>query len=104
MSPLNAVPTVSAGLMSSQDALASSAAQTGPSFSPDASLSASGGEAVTVSAQARMTTQLLESARGASGSDAVRVQQLRGAMASGSYTVPAQDVARSMIAAMKETL
>jgi flagellar biosynthesis anti-sigma factor FlgM len=63
--------------------------------------STEGSEAVTVSPDAATTTQLLEAARNADGVDSGAVQQLRGAVQSGSYDVTPEALAQSIIGALK---
>jgi flagellar biosynthesis anti-sigma factor FlgM len=60
---------------------------------------ATGGEAVTVSADAQTTAQLLDAARGADGIDTARVAQLRSAIQGGSYNVSPDDLAKAIISA-----
>jgi len=61
------------------------------------------GEAVTVSADAETTTQLLDAARGADGVDQTSVARLRGAVQDGSYDVSPDNLARAITGALKET-
>jgi len=60
------------------------------------------GEAVTVSADANTTTQLLGAARGADGMDQEAVQSLRSAVQNGTYSVSPEDLARAITSAAKE--
>jgi negative regulator of flagellin synthesis FlgM len=64
--------------------------------------SESSGEAVTLSADAQTTTQLLGAARNSSGVNAQAVAQLRAAIENGTYSVSADTLARSISSAMKE--
>jgi flagellar biosynthesis anti-sigma factor FlgM len=61
------------------------------------------GEAVTVSADANTSTQLLDAARNADGMDDAAVQRLRSAVQGGTYDVSPQDLARAMTNAARET-
>jgi flagellar biosynthesis anti-sigma factor FlgM len=60
------------------------------------------GEAVTLSAAAQITTQLLDAARVAPGLDSAAVTQARAAIQSGTYNVSPQDLAGAITAAFKE--
>lgn len=62
----------------------------------------SSGEAVTVSADAITTTQLLGAARNANGIDQAAVQQLRTAIQNGTYNVSPESLAGAMGNALKE--
>ncbi|HVE22010.1 MAG TPA: flagellar biosynthesis anti-sigma factor FlgM [Acidocella sp.] len=65
--------------------------------------SESSGEAVTLSADAQTTTQLLDAARNSSGVNEQAVAQLRAAVQNGTYSVPPDTLARSIRSAMKES-
>jgi flagellar biosynthesis anti-sigma factor FlgM len=60
-------------------------------------------EAVTLSAGARATTQLLNAARDADGVNQNSVAQIRGALQNGSYNVSAEDLAQAIATVLKET-
>jgi flagellar biosynthesis anti-sigma factor FlgM len=62
----------------------------------------SAGEAVTLSADAQTTTQLLGAARNSSGVNQQAVAQLRAAIQNGTYNVSPNMLARSISSAMKE--
>ena len=64
--------------------------------------SESAGEAVTLSADAQTTTQLLGAARNSSGVNDQAVAQLRTAIQNGTYNVSPDMLARSISSAMKE--
>lgn len=70
-----------------------------PVGAPDAVTSAAGGaasEAVTLSADAQSTAQLLNAARAADGVDSQKVSQLRQAVQSGSYGPKPEDIAKAI--------
>ncbi|HTJ91009.1 MAG TPA: flagellar biosynthesis anti-sigma factor FlgM [Acidocella sp.] len=60
------------------------------------------GEAVTLSADAQTTTQLLGAARNSTGVNQQAVAQLRAAIQNGTYNVSPDALARSISSAMKE--
>ncbi len=60
-------------------------------------------EAVTLSPEAQTTTQLLGSARDANGMNQSAVEQIRGALANGSYNVAPEDLANAIVTVLKET-
>ncbi|OYV34801.1 MAG: flagellar biosynthesis anti-sigma factor FlgM [Rhodospirillales bacterium 20-64-7] len=60
-------------------------------------------EAVTLSAAAQTTTQLLNAARDATGVNTEAVSQLRAAIAGGTYNVPPAALAQAISAGLKET-
>lgn len=64
---------------------------------------ASSGEAVTISAGAQATTQLLNAARDATGINHEAVQQIRNALQNGSYNVAPEDLAQAIATVLKET-
>jgi flagellar biosynthesis anti-sigma factor FlgM len=78
------------------------AATTRAAAAADSAPSESTGEAVTLSADAQTTTQLLGAARNASGVNAQAVAQLRAAIQNGTYSVAPDTLARSISSAMKE--
>lgn len=78
------------------------AAATRAAAAAESAPSASTGEAVTLSADAQTTTQLLGAARNASGVNAQAVAQLRAAIMNGTFDVPPDTLARSISSAMKE--
>jgi flagellar biosynthesis anti-sigma factor FlgM len=91
--------------MSSDSAEATgSSAAARPAATPQAASGAetAAGEAVTVSADANTSTQLLDAARNADGMDDAAVQRLRSAVQSGTYDVSPQDLARAMTNAARE--
>jgi flagellar biosynthesis anti-sigma factor FlgM len=65
--------------------------------------SVSSGEAVTLTPDAQTSADLLEAARAASGIDTQAVQSLKAGIASGSYQVPPENLAASIVAALTET-
>jgi flagellar biosynthesis anti-sigma factor FlgM len=65
--------------------------------------SAGAAEAVTLSAGASATTQLLEAARGSDGVDQGAVQRLRGAIQNGTYSVAPAALAKSIAGALRES-
>jgi flagellar biosynthesis anti-sigma factor FlgM len=68
-----------------------------------AAIAASSGEAVTLSADAQTTTQLLDAARASDGIDQAAVQQTQGAIQNGTYNVSPENLARAIFGALKET-
>jgi flagellar biosynthesis anti-sigma factor FlgM len=74
-----------------------------PVPAPDPVTAATGGsqasEAVTLSAGAQATAQLLGAARAADGVDTAKVAQLRQAVQAGSYDVKPADVAKAILGA-----
>jgi flagellar biosynthesis anti-sigma factor FlgM len=71
------------------------------SGSPSASAPSSG-EAVTLTAQAQSSADLLEAARAAAGVDLQAVQSLKTQLTSGAYQVPSENLAASIVAALTE--
>jgi flagellar biosynthesis anti-sigma factor FlgM len=71
--------------------------------SAGASAAASSGEAVTLTPDAQTSTDLLEAARAASGIDQQAVQSLKAEITSGTYQVPLESLATSIVAALSET-
>jgi len=67
------------------------------------SSAASQSEAVTLSAAAQTTTQLLSAARSAEGFNQTAVDQIRGALQSGTYNVAPEDLAQAIATVLKET-
>ena len=67
------------------------------------SAGASESEAVTLSAAAQTTTQLLSSARNAEGFNQTAVDRIRGALQSGTYNVAPEDLAQAIATVLKET-
>jgi flagellar biosynthesis anti-sigma factor FlgM len=61
------------------------------------------GEAVTLTADAQASTDLLEAARTAEGVDHQAVQSLKDGIALGTYQVSPENLAASIIAALSET-
>jgi flagellar biosynthesis anti-sigma factor FlgM len=61
------------------------------------------GEAVTLTPDAQTSTDLLEAARSAPGVDYQAVQSLKAEIASGTYQVPSENLAASIVAAFAET-
>jgi flagellar biosynthesis anti-sigma factor FlgM len=78
------------------------AATAGASGAAESTPSAISGEAVTLSADAQTTTQLLGAARNASGVNEQAVAQLRAAIQNGTYSVSPDTLARSISSALKE--
>ena len=76
-------------------------ASAAPAASGD--LQSTAAEAVTVSADANATTQLLDAARNADGIDHSSVASLRAAVQNGTYNVSPEDLAQSIIRAVQET-
>ncbi len=64
---------------------------------------ASESEAVTLSAAAQTTTQLLSAARDADGVNQNAVQQIRSALAAGTYNVAPEDLAQAIATVLKES-
>ena len=73
---------------------ASSGSRTGAGFT---------GEAVTLTPDAQTSADLLEAARAASGIDHASVQSLKAEIISGTYQVPPENLAASIVAALSET-
>jgi len=71
------------------------------SQAPDAGVATS--EAVTLSAAAQTSTQLLSAARAASGIDQAQVAQIRSALQAGTYNVAPEDLAQAIATVLKET-
>jgi negative regulator of flagellin synthesis FlgM len=70
----------------------------------DANLSAPPpGEAVTLSAAAQTSTQLLSAARDATGINQAAVAQIRAAIANGTYNVSPENLAQAIATVLKET-
>jgi flagellar biosynthesis anti-sigma factor FlgM len=75
---------------------------TSPSGSPpDAPVSS--GEAVTLTSDAKTSTDLLQAAREAAGIDLQAVQSLKAQIIAGTYQIPPAKLAASIIAALAET-
>ncbi len=68
----------------------------------DSAESTNPGEAVTLSADAQTTTQLLGASRSSSGIDQQAVAQLRTSIQNGTYNVSPDMLARSIASAVKE--
>ncbi len=64
--------------------------------------SATPGEAVTLSAAAQTSTQLLNAARDASGVNQAAVDKIRTALQGGNYNVAPQDLAHAIVTVLKE--
>ena len=64
--------------------------------------SATAGEAVTLSAAAQASTQLLNAARDAAGVNPSAVEQIRTALQGGNYNVSPQDLAHAIATVLKE--
>jgi flagellar biosynthesis anti-sigma factor FlgM len=60
-------------------------------------------EAVTLSAAAQTSTQLLTAARDSSGINQAAVAQIRAAIANGTYNVAPEDLAQAIATVLKET-
>jgi len=60
-------------------------------------------DSVTISPAAQTTTILLGAARDASGVDQAQVDQIRGALASGTYNIAPEDLAQAIATVLKET-
>lgn len=73
--------------------------ETAPSAAPTPTTP---GEAVTLSADAQTTTQLLDAARNAGGVDQGAVAKLQDAVQAGTYDVTPETLARAIAAALKE--
>jgi flagellar biosynthesis anti-sigma factor FlgM len=65
--------------------------------------SAPSGEAVTLTPDAQTSTALLEAARDATGIDQQAVQSLKAGIISGTYQVPPESLAASIVTALSET-
>jgi flagellar biosynthesis anti-sigma factor FlgM len=76
-------------------------AQTKPSPASDPA-AASQSDSVTLSAAAQATTALLGAAREASGVDQAAIDQIRGALANGSYNIAPGDLAQAIATVLKE--
>jgi flagellar biosynthesis anti-sigma factor FlgM len=74
-----------------------------PAASGSASSAPSQSEAVTLSEAAQTTTQLLNAARDSNGINQSAVDQIRGALANGSYNVSPADLAQAIATVLKET-
>jgi len=74
-----------------------------PTASGNASSAAPQSEAVTLSEAAQTTTQLLNAARESNGINQSAVDQIRGALANGSYSVSPADLAQAIATVLKET-
>jgi flagellar biosynthesis anti-sigma factor FlgM len=85
---------------------ASGASPTKPSRAgtepPASQTNAASAEIVSLSSDATTSTQLLHSARTADGVDPATVQRLKGAIQNGTYEVPPEKLAQSIIGALKE--
>jgi len=60
-------------------------------------------DSVTISPAAQTTTQLLSAARDATGIDQSQVDQIRGALAAGTYNIAPEDLAQAIATVLKET-
>lgn len=101
-SRINSYPT-SASLPATTEAAAPAVRSQARDAQPSApAATASAGEAVTITDSARATAQLLDQARAADGIDHAAVNQLKTAVQSGSYTVPADTLAASITSALVE--
>jgi flagellar biosynthesis anti-sigma factor FlgM len=83
--------------------MSTSAAQPGPASQTSDSSAASPSEAVTLSAAAQTTTQLLTAARNADGFNQTAVDQIRGALQAGTYNVAPEDLAQAIATVLKES-
>jgi flagellar biosynthesis anti-sigma factor FlgM len=81
----------------------SSNPQPRPATAPADSSAASQSEAVTLSAAAQTTTQLLTAARNADGINQSAVDQIRGALQAGTYNVAPEDLAQAIATVLKES-
>jgi flagellar biosynthesis anti-sigma factor FlgM len=97
ISPLPQTPPPAATLGETNPAPAKPAAPAGESNT------ASQSEAVTLSEAAQTTTQLLNAAREANSVNQSAVEQIRGALANGSYNVSPADLAQAIATVLKET-
>jgi len=79
------------------------AATTRAAAAAESAPNASSEDAVTLSADAQTTTQLLGAARNSNGVDGQAVAQLRAAIQNGTFDVPPDTLARSIRSAMKES-
>jgi flagellar biosynthesis anti-sigma factor FlgM len=79
------------------------ASSVAPSSTSPADAAIGAGEAVTLTADARASTDLLEAARAADGVDYQAVQSTKDGIASGTYQVAPESLAASIIAALSET-
>jgi TRAP-type uncharacterized transport system substrate-binding protein len=68
----------------------------------NAAANSAGTEAVTVSAEAQTRTQLLDAARIAPGINQPAISELRTAVQTNSYNIPAEDLATAIATAIKE--
>jgi flagellar biosynthesis anti-sigma factor FlgM len=73
------------------------------SASAERNAAASQSDSVTLSEAAQTTTQLLDAARAASGIDQAAIDQIRGALAAGTYNVAPEDLAQAIALVLKET-
>jgi flagellar biosynthesis anti-sigma factor FlgM len=78
-------------------------AQSGADPAKQAAPEAAPTESVTLSAAALASTQVLASARSASGVDAASVAAIKAQIASGSYNVAPEDLAQAIATVLKET-
>jgi flagellar biosynthesis anti-sigma factor FlgM len=79
-----------------------SATSSGTSSGTPADAAARSGEAVTITPNAQSSADLLEAARAATGTDQQAVQSLKADILSGSYQVPPDNLAASIVAALAE--
>jgi flagellar biosynthesis anti-sigma factor FlgM len=93
---IGSASTASAGTPPGAASLATSAASPPSAAAPS-------GEAVTLTPNAQTSADLLEAARAAAGVDHQAVQALKAEIASGTYQVPPENLAASIVAALTET-
>jgi negative regulator of flagellin synthesis FlgM len=98
-----AAGTGSAGSSAVQPGAAAPGAAAPGAAAPAPAAASATGEAVTVSADAAATTQLLDAARGADGVDQKAVQQLRSAIQAGTYHVAPGALAKAISGALRES-
>jgi len=101
-SRINSYPTSASLPAASEAATPAVRAQTRDAQPSALAASASASEAVTITDSARATAQLLDQARAADGIDHTAVTQLKAAVQSGSYAVPADALAASITSALAE--
>jgi flagellar biosynthesis anti-sigma factor FlgM len=87
----------------SPNAAPPAASSQNPSAGASADAASSSGEAVTLTSDAKTSTDLLEAARAATGVDLQAVQSLKAQIVAGSYQVPPANLAASILAALTET-
>ncbi|OYV33320.1 MAG: flagellar biosynthesis anti-sigma factor FlgM [Acidocella sp. 20-61-6] len=73
-----------------------------PATAPNTGQLAATSEAVTVSAGAQITTQLLGAARTATGVNTAAVMQIRSSIQNGTYNITPENLANAMAAALKD--